>query len=78
VFADEHHFPYPLLSDVDQSVGTAYETVRPPGDERPTYALRISYLIDPTGRIARSYQVSDVAVHAGEVLADLRTLRAGG
>jgi peroxiredoxin Q/BCP len=74
IFADEHRFPFRLLSDVDRTVGTAYETTRPPDDERSGYALRISYLIDPDGRIAKAYEVTDVAAHAGEVLDDLRSL----
>jgi peroxiredoxin len=33
---------------------------------------RITYLIDPQGRIARAYEVTDVRTHPDEVLADLR------
>ena len=77
MFADEHRFGYRLLSDVDQQVGAAYETQRPPDDQYPTYPLRISYLIDPDGTIARSYTVTDTDGHAAEVLADLRLLVGG-
>jgi thioredoxin-dependent peroxiredoxin len=75
VFAEENGFPFRLLSDVDRTVGSAYETTRPPDDERPGFALRISYLIDPVGRIAKAYEVTDTAGHAGEVLGDLRGLQ---
>jgi peroxiredoxin len=33
---------------------------------------RVSFLIDPAGRVARSYEVSDAAGHAAEVLDDIR------
>lgn len=35
---------------------------------------RVSYLIDPRGRVARAYVVQDVAKHADAVLADLEVL----
>jgi len=54
----------------------AYET-RDPGAEKVHYARRLSYLIDPSGVIRRSYEVSDIPAHAGEVLADLAALQAG-
>jgi peroxiredoxin Q/BCP len=74
-FADEQGFAYQLLSDVDRSVGTAYEVVRPAGDQYETFPMRVSYLIDPEGVIRRAYAVSDVAGHADAVLADLAALR---
>lgn len=36
------------------------------------FAKRLSYLIDPQGTIAKSYEVSDIPNHPAEVLADLR------
>ena len=74
-FQAKYDFPFRLLSDWDEQVGVAYET-REPGTEKVRFAQRLSYLIDPHGRIARSYEVADVAAHAGEVLADLHDLRA--
>jgi peroxiredoxin len=47
--------------------------VRPEGDAYPEYPMRHAYLIDPNGVIQRSYDVKDVAAHAGEVLADLES-----
>ena len=35
------------------------------------YPARISYLIDPTGRIARTYATVDPPTHADQVLRDL-------
>jgi peroxiredoxin len=64
-----------LLSDVDRKVGEAYEVVRDPSDQYADYAQRLSYLIDPRGVIQRTYEVSDVAAHAGHVLTDLAELQ---
>jgi peroxiredoxin Q/BCP len=76
VFAERQQFGYPLLSDVDHSVGARYEVVRAPDDQYAVFPLRISYLIDPTGVIRRAYRVSDVDGHADAVLADLARLGA--
>jgi peroxiredoxin Q/BCP len=64
-----------LLSDVSEQVGVAYET-RAPGTEKVNFAKRYSYLIDPEGIIAKSYEVADVNAHADTVLRDLRELQA--
>jgi peroxiredoxin len=64
-----------LLADVSEQVGVAYET-RAPGTDKVNFAKRYSYLIDPDGVIAKSYEVKDVNAHAEMVLNDLRTLQA--
>jgi peroxiredoxin len=63
-----------LLSDWDEQVGVAYGT-RAPGTDKVKFAKRLSFLIDPEGVIAKSYEVSDVAAHPSEVLADIRELQ---
>jgi peroxiredoxin Q/BCP len=75
-FARNNGFPFRLLSDVDRSVGEAYETKRAPEEQSPEYAKRRTYLIDPGGRIAKAYRVTDIPAHADDVLADLRRLQA--
>ena len=52
----------------------AYET-RAPGTDKVNFAKRYSYLIDPEGVIAKSYEVKDVNAHAETVLHDLRELQ---
>ncbi len=74
-FADAQEFGFPLLSDVDRSVGRAYETARRDDDQYAAFPHRVSYLIDPAGVIRKTYAVSDVADHADEVLADLDALQ---
>jgi peroxiredoxin len=65
------------LSDVDRAVGTKYEVARAPDEQYPEYPMRHSYLIDPEGRIHRSYEVTDVASHAADVIADLEAAQSG-
>ncbi len=73
-FARAQGFGFPLLADVDQQVGAAYQVLRE-GEERfAGFPQRISYLIDPQGLIRRAYRVADVSGHAADVLADLATL----
>jgi thioredoxin-dependent peroxiredoxin len=76
-FAEKNGFPFRLLSDVDRKVGELYETKRAPEEQSPEFAKRRTYLIDPEGRIARTYRVTDIPAHPAQVLEDFRTLRAG-
>lgn len=75
-FAEAQQFGFPLLSDVDRTVGRAYEVARDADDQYAAYPQRISYLIDPRGVIRIAYVVADVEGHADTVLADLARLRA--
>ena len=75
-FAEKHGFPFRLLSDADREVGKVYETLRHPDEQSPDYAKRRTYLIDPDGRIAKSYRVRDIAGHPDEIIEDLRSLTA--
>jgi peroxiredoxin Q/BCP len=74
-FANVQGFEFPLLSDVDHKVGTAYHVVREPDQQYAIYAKRHSFLIDTEGFIRRVYVVTDVAIHATQVLADLEELQ---
>ena len=76
-FAENNGFPFRLLSDVDRAVGELYETKRSPQERSPNEAKRRTYLIDPEGRIAKAYRVTDTRTHAGDVLRDLDALMAG-
>jgi peroxiredoxin Q/BCP len=70
-FREKFDFPFRLLSDPDRRVAQLYEAAREPGSPYADFPQRISYLIDPEGTIRRSYEVTDPAGHAGEVLSDL-------
>jgi peroxiredoxin Q/BCP len=73
-FKEKFDLPFSLLSDQDKAIGTAYGVLRDPDDPFADFPQRISYLIDPSGVIQKSYAVSDPAGHATEVLADLAAL----
>jgi len=77
-FAEAEGFPYRLLSDPDKTMGAAYDAIRQEGEKYFEAGIprRISYLIDPEGKIAKAYDVEaddlDLAGHAEAVLADIR------
>jgi len=58
-----------------RSPRTIYGAARAPDDQYADYAKRISFLIDPDGVVQRSYEVTDTAAHADDVLNDLAELR---
>jgi peroxiredoxin Q/BCP len=71
-------FGFPLLSDPKKEIAELLDTKRPKA--HPMFALprRVTYLIDPNGVIARSYDVGrHIKGHADEVLGNLRALSAG-
>ena len=74
-FAEKHDFPFRLLSDPGKTVGAVYQTLRDADDPYANFPQRHSYLIDPEGRIAKAYAVTDPGGHAAEVLADLAALQ---
>ena len=67
-FAGKFGFGFPLLSDTDREVGRAYGAAVDPGAQ---YALRLTYLIGPDGRIRKIYFKVDPATHPKQVLDDL-------
>lgn len=70
-FADKFHFPFDLLCDTTREVGLAYGAC----DDRGAHtARRVSYLIDPEGRIAKVYAKVTPAEHPAQVLRDVTTL----
>jgi peroxiredoxin Q/BCP len=73
-FAEKNDFPFRLLSDVDKTVGQAYEVKRAPEEADPLRPKRRTYLIDPDGVIRKAYRVKDVTTHPDEVLRDLAEL----
>ena len=75
-FAEKYGYAGRILSDVDRSAGRAYQTARGPEEDSPEYAKRRTFVIDPEGRLAKVYRVTDSGAHPREVLADLQTLGA--
>ncbi len=70
-FKDAQGFTYPLLSDVDRAVGALYQVIREPDHKYANFPERHSYLIDPKGNIVATYDVTDMAQHAADVLRTL-------
>ena len=64
-FAEKFSFPFPLLCDEKREIGMAYGACENPKDE---YAKRISYVIDPEGRIAQAYPKVSPKSHPKEIL----------
>jgi peroxiredoxin Q/BCP len=68
-------FDFPLLSDPDRKVADLLDVKRPPLHPMAALPRRVTYLIDPKGMVARSYDVGrHIKGHADEVLEDLRSL----
>jgi thioredoxin-dependent peroxiredoxin len=71
-------FDFPLLSDSDRAVAGLLDVRRPPMHPMAAFPRRVTYLIDPEGVVARSYDVGrHIKGHGEEVLADLRALAGG-
>ena len=67
-FKNKFSFPFDLLSDEDRSVSMAYGAAE---SASANYPSRISYLIDPHGKVAKAYAKVKPADHPDEVLKDL-------
>jgi thioredoxin-dependent peroxiredoxin len=67
-FARKFDFPFPLLCDTGREIGLAYHAC---DDPKAGFARRISYVIDPAGKIERAYDKVEAGRHPGQVLQDL-------
>jgi peroxiredoxin Q/BCP len=68
-------FDFPLLSDPDREIAGLLDVRRPSAHPMSFLPRRVTYLIDPDGVIARSYDVGrHIEGHGEEVLEDLRSL----
>jgi len=67
-FASKHQLPFALLSDPQKKIIEDY------GAKGFFFTKRISYLIDPEGRIAKAYPNVSPARHAREVFEDYKRL----
>lgn len=67
-FAEKYGLPFTLLSDPEKKTIGAYEA------KGLVVSKRISYLIDPSGLIAKAYPDVDPTTHGGLILKDLYAL----
>lgn len=66
-------FEFPILSDPDREVAESLQVRRQPPHPLAAFPRRVTYLIDPEGIVAESYDVGrNIKGHAEEVLGDLR------
>ncbi|MET0935142.1 MAG: peroxiredoxin [Luteibacter sp.] len=75
-FAEKYHVPFPLLSDADGAMATRYDVLN--NKLGMKYARRETFLIDPSGKIAKVYKDVDPEKNSGQVLADLEALKGKG
>lgn len=75
-FAKKYKLPFTLLSDEKRSVIDKYGSLREKSMFGKKYIgiQRMSYLIYPDGKIAKIYPNVKPAIHANEVLSDIKTL----
>ena len=74
-FAEKYHLPFPLLTDKDGKVANSYGALTNLGLVK--IAKRYTFLIDPQGKIARTYLSVDTSRHSQEIIDDLKKLTAG-
>lgn len=74
-FARKYHLPFPLLADKDGKVAAQYGALLNLGLVK--FARRYSFLIDPQGKIAKTYLKVDTSRHSQEIIDDLTRLKGG-
>lgn len=76
-FAEKYELPFTLLSDEKKVVLKKYGVLSEKSMFGKTFLgiKRMSYLIDKEGNVVKVYENVKPAVHAEEVLADLKTLK---
>ncbi len=70
-FAGKYGLNFTLLSDPKATLGSSLGVFKEGGSSM----YRVTFLIDPQGRIARIYPRVDPSIHSEEVLKDLRSLK---
>ena len=75
-FADKHSLPFTLLSDESTKMIEKYGAWQKKKMAGREYVgiVRISYLVDPKGKIAKVYPKVKPPEHSAEVLVDLKEL----
>ena len=76
-FAEKYSLTFPILSDPDKKTIKAYDAWGQKKFMGKSYdgILRISYLIDPEGKIVKAYETVKPEEHPDEVLRDVEAMR---
>ena len=73
VFAEKYHLPFPLLADAKAEVAASYGALS--DWLLIKLAKRYTFLIDPQGRIVKTYLSVNTSRHSTEIVANLKQLR---
>lgn len=76
-FIKKHQLPFPLLADINRGVVNKYKVWAPKRFMGREFlgTHRVTYIIDPEGKIAKVYPDVKPAGHAAQVIADLNLLQ---
>jgi len=69
-FASKYGLKFPLISDKEKRIATAYGVLKDTG----TGASRVTFIIDKSGKIAKVFPKVDVTKHTEEVVSALKEL----
>ena len=69
-FADKYHLPFPLVSDKEKRIATAYGVLKETGKS----ASRVTFIINKSGKICKIFPKVDVSKHTEEVVSALKEL----
>lgn len=72
-FAEKYHLPFPLLADDKGEVAAKYGAVS--NWLVMKLAKRYTFLIDPSGKIVKTYLSVDTSRHSAEIVADLKQFK---
>lgn len=77
-FEDDYDLPFPLLSDEDGAVASAYDSYGEKNMFGNTFdgVFRNTYVVGPEGRIVLAYEAVSPDGHADEILSDVADLTA--
>jgi len=71
-FANKYGLNFTLLSDTKGELGSSLGVLK----ENGSSMHRVTFLVNPDGRIARIYPKVDPLIHSTEVINDLKMLKA--
>ena len=75
-FARKYHLPFPLLADKKGKIADDYGALRNFGIMK--FAKRYTFLIDPQGKIAKTYLDVDTSRHSQQIIDDLQKMTTAG
>ena len=69
-FTSKYNLPFPLISDKEKRIATAYGVLKDTGAS----ASRVTFIIDKSGKVAKVFPSVDVAKHTQEVIEALKAI----